>query len=88
MGKRDVALARTVVYGAMSKYKLGNKEFDVDAEIISAGGLRVSDADCAVLAALMRAGEVNNVKKLLLVSHFFAFISALVVRFISFCFFP
>ena len=68
----------------MSKVKLGNKEFDVGAEKFSAGGLRVSDADCAALAALMRAGEVDNLKKLLLVRLFFVFISALVMLLLSF----
>ena len=50
-----------------SKFKLGSRECDVDSEEVYASGAGVSDADCALLAVLMRAGKLNNVKRLRLV---------------------
>ena len=51
----------------MAKVKLGTKEFDVGSERIDASSCGVSDADCAELAARMKAGEISRVKKLDLV---------------------
>ncbi len=50
-----------------AKFKLGYREFGFDSEEIYASGTRVSDEDCAFLAALMRAGKLDNVKRLRLV---------------------
>ena len=52
---------------SMAKVKLGTKEFDVGSEEIDASGCGVSAADCAELAARMKAGEISRVKKLDLV---------------------
>ena len=51
----------------MAKVKLGTKEFDVGSEEIDARNCGVSAADCAELAARMKAGEISRVKKLDLV---------------------
>jgi hypothetical protein len=50
--------------------KLGSpwgKEFDVDSEEIDASRWGVSDADCVAFAARMTTGEINRVKRLILV---------------------
>jgi hypothetical protein len=57
----------------MAKFWLGRKEFDVDREEIIAQSCGVSYADCAALAARMKAGEISKVKTLNLVRFFFEF---------------
>ena len=54
----------------MAKVKLGSKEFDVDYEVIDAGGCRVSDEECVALGARMKGGEFQRVKTVYLVSIF------------------
>ena len=61
----------------MAKVKLGNKEFDVDSEVIYAKGCEdargcVTDADCVALAALMKSGEMRRLRALWLVRSFSA----------------
>lgn len=51
----------------MAKVKLGSLEFDVGCEAINAQSSGVSDADCAVLAARLKTGELSRVKRLNLV---------------------
>jgi hypothetical protein len=51
----------------MAKVTLGNYEFDVGSEEISAISCGVTDADCVAFAARMITGEISRVKRLFLV---------------------
>ena len=55
------------IFMAEVKFFLGWREFDVDCEEIDAISCDVSAADCAALAARMKTGEINKLKKLFLV---------------------
>ncbi len=55
---------------ATTVMKLGNKQFDVDCESISACYCGVTAADCAALAARMKSGEMRRLKDLFLVRLF------------------
>ncbi len=52
----------------MAKVKLGSKEFDADCETIEAWNCGVTDADCVVLGARLRAGDFKRLTLLDLVS--------------------
>jgi hypothetical protein len=54
----------------MAKVNVGCQEFDVDCEVIVAGGMGVQDADCVALAARMKSGEMRRLKFLNLVRFF------------------